>query len=96
MWTLKGPCKAFFEQGSPKISHTGFIVTGYPKKCYPSLKGPRKCKMQMMYTKPIKSKRIIRFNYSAVYGSLMDQGWTLTLFGSAFVTLESIGILFVA
>ena len=40
-----------------------------------------------------KSKRIIRTNYRALYGPLMDQGWALLLWGSP---LCSIGDIFVA
>ena len=35
-----------------------------------------------MYNKPAKSKRIIMFNYRAMRGPMMDQGGTLTLWGS--------------
>ena len=49
-----------------------------------------------MHTKPSKSKRSMRPNYSAMYGLLMDQVGALTMWGSALVSLESIGMLFVA
>ena len=64
-------------QGDPLVH---IIVPGYPKSCYQSLKGPRKCKMKINYKKPAKSKRIIRSNYRAMTGPLMDQGTALTLF----------------
>ena len=68
------------------------ILPGYPKSYYHSLKGPTQCIMYMMYTKPAKNRRIISSNNRAMYGPLMDQGWTLTLWGSALVSLESIGM----
>ena len=46
----------------------------------------------MMYTKPAKSKRIIRSNYRAMHGPLMVQDGELTISGSALVSLEFIGI----
>ena len=51
-----------------------------------------------MDTKPVKSERNIRSNYSAlydVYNPLIDQGWALCLWGLALVSLESIGMFFV-
>ena len=49
----------------------------------------------VLYTEPPKSERIIRSNYRALYGPLMSQGWALTLWGSALVSLESIGMFLV-
>ena len=48
-----------------------------------------------MYTKPAKSKGIIRSNCRAMYGPLMDPGWALTLWGSVLVSLGAIGMFFV-
>ena len=42
----------------------------------------------------LRRERIIRSNYKALYGPLMEQGWALTLWGSACVSLESIGMFF--
>ena len=54
IWTLEGPWRGFYRQGSPKISLAGsiwgsmkvqegslvhIIVLGYPKSCYQLLKG---------------------------------------------------------
>ena len=52
---------------------------------YQSLKEPQKYKVQMIYTKPTKIKKIIASNYVAMYGALI-------LWGSALVFLESIGM----
>ena len=43
-----------------------------------------------------KRKIIIKSIYRAMHGPLMDQVGALTLWGSAFVSLESIGMYFVA
>ena len=38
----------------------------------------------------------IRSNLGALYGPLKDKGWSWTLWGSVLVSLESLGMTFVA
>ena len=44
---------------------------------------------------PSKNEMIIRSNDKGLYDPLMDQGWALTLWRSALVSLEFIGMIFV-